>query len=198
VSLHRIFIATAIAGLGPIAAAGPEAAAPEASARAVLTRFCELDAQGALVTSGGWQKVSGLFASPGAPRRERIMVVKDFVVSAGSEKGRSAAGERTVGFHVEYTVLGLIDSSQARFDPVPPSMHVEPSLFVVRQSGQTLGGASGRVAESADWQIDGTVPEPHLGVDAAIRYATGLRANAKDATIRKSAEMALAALKSLR
>lgn len=198
VSMHRLFIVTAIVGIGLVVATMVPALPQEASARDVLVRFCDLDAQGEQLTADGWQKVAALFATPGTPRRERIMVVRGFVVSPGSEKGHSTLGERMVGFHVEYTLLGLIDSTQARFSPNPPAVHVEPSLFVVRQSVRRSGGASGRAEESAEWRIDETVPEPRLGVDAAIRYATELRANARDAAIRKNADKMLAALKRFR
>jgi hypothetical protein len=42
------------------------------------------------------------------------------------------------------------------------------------------------------------VPEPHLTVDTAIRYAIGLREDARDSTTRKSAEATIAALKRFR
>ena len=35
----------------------------------------------------------------------------------------------------------------------------------------------------------GPVPEPHLTVDTAIRYATDLRASAKDAAVRTNAAL---------
>lgn len=198
VSVHRLFIVMAIVGIGIVVAAMVPALPQEASARDVLLRFCDLDAQGEQLTADGWQKVAALFTTPGTPRRERIMVARDFVVSPGSEQGRSTLGERMVGFHVEYTLLGLIDSSQARFSPIPPTVHVEPSLFVVRQSVRRSGKASRWVEESVEWRIEETVPEPHLGVDAALRYATELRANAREVVIRRNADKMLAALKRFR
>jgi hypothetical protein len=193
-----LFIHPAILGLGLVVATTSLALSQEPSAREVLVRFCDLDARGAQVTPDGWQKVAGLFATPATPQRDRIMVVRDFVVSQGSEKGRSPLGERMVGFHVVYTLLGLIDSSEARFDPIPPTMHVEPSLFVVRQLARRSGGVSSPVGESAEWRIGGAVPEPHLCVDAAVRYTTDLRAGTTNDTIRRNADRTLAALRRLR
>ena len=195
--MHRSFVVTAILGLGLVIATKRPALSQDASARNVLASFCDLDSQGAQVAPGGWEKVVGLFATPGTPRRDLIMVVRDYAVSQGSEKGRSAAGDRMVGFHVVYTVLGLIDPSEARFDPNPPGLKVEPSLFVVRQARRASGGSS-RLGESAEWRIEGSVPEPHLSVDASIRYTAQLRESATDETVRRNADRALAALKRLR
>jgi hypothetical protein len=55
--------------------------------RDILVRFCDLDAQGEQLDPDGSLKAAALFASPSAPRRDRIMLVRDFVVSSGFCKG---------------------------------------------------------------------------------------------------------------
>jgi hypothetical protein len=42
------------------------------------------------------------------------------------------------------------------------------------------------------------VPEPHLTVDTAIRYATNLRASAEGAAVRTNADKTIAALRRFR
>ena len=51
---------------------------------------------------------------------------------------------------------------------------------------------------TVDWRIEGPVPEPRLGVEAAIRYVTEVRANTKDAAMRKNADQTLASLRRFR
>ena len=80
--MHRAFVLCALAGLVLCGStAGTPASPQQQSPRDVLDQFCELDAQGKQLTPGGWNKVARLFVAPGAPRRERIIVIKDFVVS---------------------------------------------------------------------------------------------------------------------
>src|SRR5258705_12958821 len=102
-----------VAGIWLIAQAG-SAFPPLLSPRDVLVRFCDLDAQGEQLTPGGWQKVVALFVAPGVPRRDRIIVVRDFVVS------RPDPEEGKAGFYVEYIQLGRINPSAARLFPLPP------------------------------------------------------------------------------
>jgi hypothetical protein len=73
---------------------------------------------------------------------------------------------------------------------LPPGAKIrEEGLYAVRVPGP--GGTE-------DWRIEGPVPEPHLTVDAAIRYVTKIRTDTKDATIRKNADETLATLKRFR
>jgi len=189
--MHRLFIIRALAGIGLLTAAGAPVLSQAQSARDVLERFCELDAHGEQLAPDGWQNVVALFATPGAPRRDEITIVRDFVVSRPRlEKGKAE-------FYVEYIQLGSIELSQLRFFPLP-SVKVRAGFYVIRQSGPRSGGALGRVEEPVEWRIEGSVPEPHVTVDTAIRYTTELRANTRDATTRKNADKTLAALKGLR
>jgi len=158
-----------------------------------LERFCELDARGEQLSSDGWKKVAALFATPIGPRRDKLILVRDFVVSHPNfERGKAE-------FYVEYIELGQIDPSRMRFSsPLPPGMKVRAGFYVAKQSGRRPGGTSNQAAECARWLIEGPVPEPHLTVDTAILYVTEFRKNAKDAVLRKNAEKTLAALKHFR
>ncbi|MGO9095237.1 MAG: hypothetical protein ACLQGV_08435 [Bryobacteraceae bacterium] len=178
----RFFIIRVLFGIGPLVAAGGSVLAQVAPAGTALVRFCELDLQGEQLTPEGWQKVAALFERPGAPRRDEIIVVKDFGGSRPIfEKGRA-------GFYVEYVELGRIDLLNARFSsPLPPGIKVRAEFHLTKQPA---GGSS----RAGEWRIEGPVPEPHVGVDAAIRCATELRAKAKDAAIKKNADRTLTAL----
>jgi hypothetical protein len=134
-----------------------------------------------------------MFAAPGEPRRDEITVVKDFVVSHPAlEKG-------VAEFYVEYVQLGRIDTSKARFSTLPaPYLKVRAGFYVSLQSRPMPGRALSQAGQPAEWRIEGPVPEPHLTVDTAIRYAIGLREDARDSTTRKSAEATIAALKRFR
>jgi len=169
-----------LVGIGLLGATGSSAYSQTPSPRDVLKIFCNLDAQGEQLSPDGWRKAAALFVSPGAPRHDTIIVVRDFVVSTPAlEKDRAA-------FYVEYVDLGRIDLLKMRFSsPLPGGMKVRAGFDVAKQPG-------------TEWKIQGPVPAPHLTVDAAIRYVADRRASAKDAAVRKSAETTLAALKHLR
>jgi hypothetical protein len=124
--------------------------------------------------------------SPDAPRRATIIVVRDFVVSQPAFEGDTAE------FYVEYVELGRIDTSKVSFSsPLPPGMKVRAGFYVAKQPGSRSG-------EAAEWKVRGPVPQPHLTLDTAIRYATDLRASTKDAAVRANADKTIAALKRFR
>jgi hypothetical protein len=143
------------------------------SAREVVMRFCTLDAEGAQLNPGGRAKVAELFTTSPATDYSRIMVIKDFAVSRGN------AWNGKTGFLIDYTPIGMFDSSQLSFSALPPSLEVRGSLFVVReQSGRQPDGQVR--SEPAKWLIEGPPPPPSITVDAAIRYVSELRAESKD------------------
>jgi hypothetical protein len=183
--MHHWFIRRVVVGVWLIVGMRGLAHSADSAARDIVVRFCELDAQGAQLTAEGWQKVSALFVQPGVPRREVIMVVRDFVVSHPFPESHK------VGFIVDYTPVGLIYRSRARFSPLPSSLQIKGDVFVAWQS-------SGQGDKSAMWRIEGPVPDPHLTVDTAIRYVTQLRSSAKGDDTKKNADKTLAALKRLR
>lgn len=184
--MHRFLVTRVLVGTALLAVTGGSAYSQTPSPREVLKRFCDLDAQGEQLSPDGWKKVAALFVSPGEPRRVTIVVVRDFVVSTPSlEKDRAE-------FYVEYVELGRIDLSKMRFySPLPSGIKVRAGFYAARQPGAGPG-------EAAEWKIQGPVPEPHLTVDMAIRYATDLRASAKDDAVRTNADKTLAALRRIR
>jgi hypothetical protein len=189
VIVGRLFVRVLIR-IGLLIAVTGQLLSQAPSARDILARFCDLDARGEQLTPDGWQKVAALFVTPASPRRNKVVVVKDFVVSLPVfERGRAE-------FYVEYIQLGRIDPSQALFSALPP-MKVRAGFFVVRQSAPVAGQASSEADKLGEWRIAGPMPGPHLAVDAATRYAAELRANARDGAIEKNADDILAALKRL-
>jgi hypothetical protein len=175
---HRLSTILALAATGLVIPPRDSAVAQELSARDFAIRYCELESRGETLSPDGWQRMAALFVAPGAPWHDRVMVVRDFGVSRPlPEQGR-------IGFVVSYRPFGEIDPSEARFSPLPQSLYVKGGFFVVKQS--------------TGWRIEGPMPQPHLTVDTAIRYATELRANAKEVAIRKNADRMISMLKRLR
>src|SRR5215471_14907175 len=97
------------------------------SARDVLVQFCELDSKGGQFTTIGQQEIATLFKSPGAPRRYKAVVIKDFVVSFPSK------GPGKASFYVEYISLGEIDLAKAMFLS-GPRIKVRGTFDVSRES----------------------------------------------------------------
>jgi hypothetical protein len=135
------------------------------------------------MTPDGWVKVAALFVEPGAPRRDKVIVVERLGLSDPSAE----EGDR-VGFYVQFNKIGTIDSTQARFSR-GDHIYVREDVFLTKQP---MAGSKGL------WRIEGPVPVPHLKVDAAIRYATQLRDNAKDPEVRRNADRTLGTLRRLR
>ena len=184
--MHRFLVMRVLVGVGLQAVTGVSAYSQTPSPREVLKHFCDIDAQGEQLSPDGRKKVAALFVSPGAPRRTTIIVVRDFVVSLPALEGDGAE------FYVEYVELGRIDTSKLSFSSrLPPGIKVRAGFYVVKQPGSGSGAA-------VEWKIQGPVPEPHLTVDAAIRYVAELRAGAKDVAIRRNVDKTLATLKHFR
>lgn len=189
--LHRSFISKLLAAAGLLFATRGWLFSQTPSARDVLVRFCDLDTQGEQLSPEGWEKAAALFATPSAPRRDKITVVRDFVVS------NPAFDNGKAQFYVEYVELGRIDTSTARLSTLPP-VKVRVMFELVKPSGARSSKGSSHVEEPAGWRITGSVPVPRLTIVAAIRYATKLREDAKDADVRKNAGETIAALNRFR
>jgi hypothetical protein len=155
-----------------------ESSLPQTGPRDVLEKFCELDAQGKQLTADGWREIAALFAESGSRRHStKIIVIRDFVVS------RPAAKRNTAEFYVEYIILGELDLAIGRFTQ-SPVVKVRSGFDLVLKS-------------PVDWQIEGTPPEPHLTVDAAIRCVKETRDRTTDPSMKKNIEQSLARLSRL-
>lgn len=185
--MHRILIIGALAAFGPLAAGGGTQSSEASSAEEVFARFCQLDSQGGQLTPDGWRKIATLFVSPGISRRDKILVT-----DRGDQLRPTPEGAK-IGVGREYILYGQIELPRLRFSAVnglPPGAKIlDEGYDLVNVSGP--GG-------SAEWRIEGPVPQPHLTVDAAIRYVTEARTNAADAGIKKNADQTLAILKRFR
>jgi len=184
VATYRFLIIGILIGIelfGPADSVLSQVSQARDPARDVLERFCKLDAQGGQLSVEGWQNVAALFVNPGAHRIDDIMVVRDYVVSRPFSKGDK------LGFIVDYAPVGSIDVAEARFSRSPPALQVKGDFVIKRSASQSQG--------PSDWKIEGPVPEPHITVQTAIRYATELQASARDVAMRKNADKMLAALK---
>jgi hypothetical protein len=192
--MHRAFIVKFFVAVGVVLTAMQPEAFSQPTPRDVLERFCELDALGGQLTPEGRRDIVALFVKPGAPRLDKIIIVRDFVVSHPAFEKNSAE------FYVEYIQLGQISVSLARFSYLPP-LKVRAGFDLVpsgKLSEVGPGEKETRSAGATGWLIEGSPPPPHLTVDAAIRYAAELRAKTTDVALRKNAEKTIAALKRLR
>jgi len=196
--MYRLLVSLIAIGTASRVAIGIPSAIAAQSAKAVLIRFCELDANGGQLTPEGSRTIAALFAAPGSARSGKVGVVSSFKVNRVSSKDGSADDNGTIKYRVEYTLLGVIEPSQAEFSPTPATLLVEPTLFTLKRYGNRVGARPGNHAAASDWLIEGPVPEPNLNVDSAIRYVTELRAKAANDAVRRNADRALAALKRLR
>jgi hypothetical protein len=136
--------------------------------------------------------VAALFTAPTEVRRDKLIVVRDFVVS------QPALKEKRAEFYVEYVNLGQLDSS-LHFSRLP-SAKVRAGFDLLLTDKNAESGPDGttkQVTETARWRIDGTPPEPYLTVEAAIHYVTELRSKAENDATRKNADKTIATLKSL-
>jgi hypothetical protein len=159
----------------------------------VLERFCKLDADGAQLTPDGSRSLAAYFEKLESPQFERIVVVKDFVVS------RPSIHDGQAEFYVEYVELGRIDPAHLRFSsPLPPGIKVRSGFDLVVRNPTSLSASRDRTKEPANWHIVGAIPDPHVNVEAAIRYVAELRAKATTASAQRNADKVLAALRHFR
>jgi hypothetical protein len=191
--MRRSVLFVLLASVRFLSAGGVSLNAETTSARNALVRFCELDARGEQLTSDGWRRVSAFFTAPGAQEHSTVVVIRDFAVSQPAlENGKTA-------FFVEYVELGRIDPLRIHFaSPLPPGVKVRAEFQLIQAARKKPGGRPGVMDPPSEWRIEGIVPQPHVTVDAAIRYVTRLRAASTHPARRRNAENTLAALKRLR
>jgi hypothetical protein len=166
----------------------------QGSPRAVLERFSELDARGGQFSPDGQREIAKLFASMTEVKRKKIIVVRDFVVSHPALKKDQAE------FYVEYIQLGRINTLHATFSS-SPTLKVRADFELALTSQHSESESNRGVTQEqrpSRWQIQGSPPEPHLTVDAAIHYLTELRDKSAIEVIKKNAEKSISALRHLR
>jgi hypothetical protein len=150
--MYRFFIVKFLVAVGLIIAAIEPFAFSQPEARDVLERFCELDALGDQLNPEGRQEIVALFVTPGGPRLDKIIVVRDFVVSHPAfEKGRAE-------FYLEYVQLGQISVSLARFSR-PPPLKVRAGFDLLpsdKPDEVGPGGKATHVVGPTGWRIEGS------------------------------------------
>jgi hypothetical protein len=195
---RHLFISKTWLVLGLIAMAGGSKS-PQLAPRDVLQRFCELDAKGKQLDDQGSREIAALFVRQGDHRPEKVVVIRDFVVSLPSSTDKKKAE-----FYVEYIYLGQIDLSNAQFSRLPnfplgPSK-VRSAFNLVSETNPSTGPGGSMQAPQpmSEWRIDGSPPEPHLTIAACISYIKQMRDKTADPAVRKNAEKTLVALGRLR
>lgn len=193
-----LFISKTWLVLGLIAMAGGSKS-PQLSPRDILQRFCELDTTGKQLEDQGSREIAALFTQPGDHRPEKIIVIRDFVVSKPSSTDNKKAE-----FYVEYIYLGQIDLSSLQFSRLPdfpPGPSKVRSAFNLVSKSDHITESNGSMQTqkpTPEWRIDGSPPEPHLAIAAGISYIKHMRNKTADPAIRKNAEKTLVALGRLR
>ncbi len=197
--MKRLFMHLALLVLATIASytQSPTSTSPRGPGE-VLKQFCEMDAKGVRLTSQGWRKAAALFVRPEPPSPDKIIVIKDFVISPPKIEGNRAE------FYVEYIYLGQLNRSAARFlspsfplPPDPSTVRAEYSLLLADKDHKpnTNESVEQQETRSSEWRIEGHQPEQHITVDTAIQYVTQIRDKTADPVIRKNANKTLATLK---
>lgn len=135
----------------------------------VLKQFCELDTAGGQLNETGWRQTASFFTAPTEPAR-RVVVVQSYVVSTPAMRSNRAE------LYVEYIVIGEIDRRLARFLSLPG---------IKVRNGFDLSAVAAENGTALEWRIEGSPPEPHLTVAAAIRYTRETRDASTDAVVKK-------------
>jgi hypothetical protein len=160
------------------------------SAQTTIEAFCQLDREGQQLTPDGWQRIASLFVEPGRRNVVEIRVVDEVSVSPSSTTGEGRAAVKVV-----YTLVGFLDVKSARLTSGSAAGLQGYEEFSLVQSASSsrveeLGGRPNR----AQWRIEGRVPQPHVSIDAAMRYVTALREGTGDPTTRANADQTLKTL----
>lgn len=168
----------------------------------VVERFCRMDVDGKQLTPDGWREVSALFVQSGTPRKEKIVVVKNYAVS-----NASISQENSASVVVEYLYLGALDSRTALLEQGPLSnskLRANYTLILVnknsgvKDSGVSPDDANRKLESRLEWKIEGTPPEPHVTLDTAIELVKRLRDDASNDIVKANAEKTIAVLTRLR
>ena len=145
-----------------------------------MKRYCQLDADGGLLTSGGRKEMAALVVPAGVMTMpEEVTVIRSFYVS-----GPTMTSERQALVRVDYVHLGFLETATGRFRQEAPGLHLAGDLTL------SLSGDA--------WKIDGPVPGAFVTVASATRYVADLRHKTTAINVRKNADRTLAALKRLR
>jgi hypothetical protein len=171
----------------------------QGSPQEIVQVFCTMDAQGKQLTPEGRKEVAPLLAQQKSwAGNSEITIIKDYVVR-GPATGVDAAQVTVV-----YNVWGKLDSS-LRFTPLNGSLANRPTLVpeyvtLTRLNAHAELGPDGQSHDAtapAEWRISGTPPEPHIGLEVAIRYVRQTGFRSRDAQVRMNAQRTLAALMSI-
>lgn len=160
------------------------------SPRDVLENFCEMDASGHQLTTEGWTEVARLFVTPGSPHRDRVIIIRDFVVSQPVNKTDTAQ------LLVEYIRLGEMNSATGKVSYLPPLKLRK--TFVITRIGRNQKVDREHMPVQHTWKIMGSPPEPHVNVDAAIVYLHTLAKDTRNPAIRRNANRGVLSLSKLR
>jgi hypothetical protein len=116
----------------------------------VVRQYCDLDFEGARLSSEGFSKLAGLYSWPGEPGWDRLTVIKRFHVN-----GAKQIDARHAVVPVEYVQVGTLG------DAFTPSEKTENVRFRLIKKG-------------SDWLITSPIIQPHVSPSAAMHHIEGL------------------------
>lgn len=178
---------------------GQTTGSSQSSPEGIVQIFCTMDAQGKQLTPQGQKEVDPLLAQQKAwVLNPEITIIKDFVV-----RGPTSGADATL-VAVAYNVWGKLDSS-LRFTPLSGPVANRPTLVpesfnLNRLNTHTEPGPGGQlheVMEHTEWRINKPQSEPHIDLEAAIRYVRESSYRSRDPLLRMNAQRTLAALMSI-
>lgn len=206
-----------ILGPAPVRAQSP---LQQRSAKDVLETYRRFDAQGRRLTAKGWSSASAFFVGHGWPGWSGVMAVDSD--ERGDDPDPWFKGKNKTEISVICTEFGqvdsfgrftsmtqppLIDASGRVLRPVPTPLTNGPVpvnrvyTLVLADSHWEPHPPTEEPREAKgppEWRIETFEFEPHVTIDAAIRYLTELRDTSNNQTIRRNASKSIAELQGIR
>jgi hypothetical protein len=174
----------------------------------VVKDFVSLEVSGAVLTPGGWEKVSEslLRREPLAQQKEIIVVSHDYAVSRDLPRAAENVNEAEV--YLGYDHLGVIEPDLKWRPPNPqlyPASGFRFRLVLGKNYWEPVPGnqTERELTGSLRWRIDlvhapGPIRVLFLTKASAMRYVADVRSKSANPAIKANADATLAALKKLK
>lgn len=172
--------------------------------RAVLERYCKLDATGIQPRPRGWLQLARMFIPP-QPRPglikaafDKLEVIRTFAIGDPTMEGADAAR-----FTVTYSSLGRLDYESLAFSPADAQSTKQSTdtfrlVLTTKHFDIDSQGHGVLVTGPQSWRIEGLPHEPHITVDAAISLVAKLRDEATSNEVKLTAGKTISALNASR
>ena len=169
------------------------------SPKEVVERFCELDAQGKLLSPQGSRETASFFVSPYQWSKDRtIVIVSDYLVSSyNTHRNRS-------GVTVDYRRWGNLDSSLSftREEGAIPNNPIQDreyyELVFTNRHNELRENELKAVAEGPpSWRIEVSPSGPRVNINSLINYLSNIHDQLSEVVLKENADKSLIALERL-